>query len=184
MKNRQNQRIFSDIMKVRKSKFRKEKFESNQAENAEIINDPMAFQLPTVIVSGAKKCGTKTLMRFFGHHPQVIIGRVEAPFHQSGDDQFDVKSYLQLLYRVWKLDENVEKLNRLPKLYGPKASPIFMAKTGNKGIKKIIEFIAENPDFIPFPYIKTWAENVQSITGDFKGPVRPKKNKIKKQHTL
>ena len=33
-------------------------------------------QLPTVFVSGAKKCGTKTLMRFFGHHPQIIRGRI------------------------------------------------------------------------------------------------------------
>ena len=73
MKIPRNQILFSDIMKVRKSNFRKEKFESNHEEKVEVQNDPLAFQLPTVIVSGAKKCGTKTLMRFFGHHPQARL---------------------------------------------------------------------------------------------------------------
>ena len=81
MKNPLNQRIFADIMKVRKSLVRKAKFESLQLN---ISKDPLAWQLPTVVVSGAKKCGTKALMRFFGHHPQIIIGRVEAPFHTTG----------------------------------------------------------------------------------------------------
>jgi len=92
----------------------------------------------------------------------VIIGRVEAPFLQSGDDEFDVKSYLQLLYRVWKLEENEEKMKNLDS-----NQPVFMAKTGNKGIKKIMEFVTENPEFIQLPYVKSWAKNVQSITGRY-----------------
>ena len=41
-----------------------------------------------------------------------------------------------------------------------------MAKTANKGAKKIMEIIGEYPEIIKEPYIKTWAESVQSITGE------------------
>ena len=60
-------------MKLRKNEVKKEKFEMVSSAS----KDPLAFQLPTVIVAGAKKCGTKALMRFFGHHPQVIMGKAE-----------------------------------------------------------------------------------------------------------
>ena len=49
-------------------------------KNKELNSNPtditiqLMQQLPTIFVSGAKKCGTKTLMRFFGHHPQIIRG--------------------------------------------------------------------------------------------------------------
>ena len=39
-----------------------------------------------------------------------------------------------------------------------------MAKTANKGLLKIVEFVKKNPDFIKFPYIRTWADEVRSIT--------------------
>ena len=163
MKNPKNQRTFADIMKLRKAKIRKEKFEWSIGPMA--VQFPMAFQLPTVIISGAKKCGTKVLMRFFGHHPQVIIGKTETPFHQSGDDEYDVKNYLQLVHRIWKLDDNKRKLDHLAlkRLRGQQT--VFMAKTANKGIKKIMAFVEAHPDFIPLSYIKTWAQTVRSITG-------------------
>lgn len=56
MKNPKYQRIYADIMKSRMAKAR-----NNQFENVRKWKryDPMALQLPTVIVAGAKKCGTK-----------------------------------------------------------------------------------------------------------------------------
>ena len=49
-----------------------------------------------------------------------------------------MKNYLELLYRVWTLPENRNKLwdcrkNKLP--------PVFMAKTANKGAQAIMDFI-------------------------------------------
>ena len=70
MKNPKYQRIYADLMKSRKAKHRKDRFEHVRIERR---YDPLALQLPTVIVAGAKKCGTKALMRFFGHHPQARV---------------------------------------------------------------------------------------------------------------
>ena len=102
-------------------------------------------------------------MRFFGHHPQIVIGRVEAPYHQSGDDEYDMKSYLQLLSRVWRLESNRLKMEKLEK---NKTRQVFMSKTANKGMGAIMEFIKENPNFIQFQYIRTWARTLRSITGE------------------
>ena len=44
MKNAINQRMFADIMKAKKSQFRREKFESRSLD---VANDPLAWQLPT-----------------------------------------------------------------------------------------------------------------------------------------
>jgi hypothetical protein len=47
-------------------------FEKKAASNIDPLKKELMEQLPTVFVTGAKKCGTKALIRFFGHHPQVI----------------------------------------------------------------------------------------------------------------
>lgn len=67
-----------------------------------------------------------------------------------------------MLYRLWKIDSNQEKLQKA-RAHGKKV--IYMSKTANKGIKKIMEIIKAYPDVIKFPYVKNWAEKVQSITG-------------------
>ena len=56
MKQPKYQRMYNDIMKSRKAKIRKERFERVRVQKR---YDPLALQLPTVIVAGAKKCGTK-----------------------------------------------------------------------------------------------------------------------------
>ena len=55
MKNAVNQRMFADIMKAKKSQFRREKFESHSLN---VANDPLAWQLPT----GKFKIDIKILM--------------------------------------------------------------------------------------------------------------------------
>ena len=67
-----------------------------------------------------------------------------------------------MLYRLWKIDSNQEKLQKA-RAHGKKV--IYMSKTANKGIKKIMEIIKAYPDVIKFPYVKNWAEKIQSITG-------------------
>lgn len=77
-------------------------------------------------------------MRFFGHHPQVLRSHIEAPYHQSGDDEFDIKNYLLRMYRVWSQEDNKKKLWDIRK---KRLNPVFMAKTANKGIKHVMDFI-------------------------------------------
>lgn len=76
-------------------------------------------------------------MRLFGHHPQVLRTG-ETPYHQSGDDEYDIKSYLLKMYRIWSQPENKEKLLQIRR---EKLIPIFMAKTANKGIKEVMDFV-------------------------------------------
>jgi hypothetical protein len=71
MKDPKYNRMYADLLKSRKSIRRKSQFDNIRKEKR---YDPLALQLPTVIVAGAKKCGTKALMRFFGHHPQILSG--------------------------------------------------------------------------------------------------------------
>lgn len=56
MKNSKYQRIYGDVMKSRNAKRRKDQFDTVRVKKR---NDPLALQLPTVIIAGAKKCGTK-----------------------------------------------------------------------------------------------------------------------------
>ena len=46
------------------------------------------------------------LYTYFKLCQKVLRGFTEAPYHQSGDDEFDIKNYLGLLYRVWSQPAN------------------------------------------------------------------------------
>ena len=69
------QKVIKEVMEVQFKKYqelKKKELNSNPSN----ITLQLMQQLPTIFVSGAKKCGTKTLMRFFGHHPQIIRGTI------------------------------------------------------------------------------------------------------------
>ena len=70
-RNKQKQEVINEVMEKRNEKYQmlKEKYLNSNSLLTELMQ-----QLPTIFVSGAKKCGTKTLIRFFGHHPQIIRG--------------------------------------------------------------------------------------------------------------
>ena len=68
----EKQEVINEVMEKRNEKYQmlKEKDLNSNSLLTELMQ-----QLPTIFVSGAKKCGTKTLIRFFGHHPQIIRGQ-------------------------------------------------------------------------------------------------------------
>ena len=84
--NKEENERFNDIMdsvkmrnelrtaiKFLEDERRNSMFEKKAVSNLDPIKKELMEQLPTVFVTGAKKCGTKALIRFFGHHPQVFL---------------------------------------------------------------------------------------------------------------
>ena len=69
------QKVINEVMEVQFKKYQERKKKELNSNPTNITLELMQ-QLPTIFVSGAKKCGTKTLMRFFGHHPQIIRGNI------------------------------------------------------------------------------------------------------------
>ena len=67
----------------------------------DIFKDRLTKQLPHIIITGFKKCGTKTLQHFFGFHPEIISGRSENPFQITGDAQTDMDAYLYMTFNNW-----------------------------------------------------------------------------------
>ena len=63
--------------------------------------DRLTKQLPHIIITGFKKCGTKTLQHFFGFHPEIISGRSENPFQITGNAQTDMDAYLYMTFNNW-----------------------------------------------------------------------------------
>jgi len=121
-------------------------------------------QLPTIFISGAKKCGTKTLMRFFGHHPQIIRAFMEAPYRITGDDKKDMENYLSHLWIMWKSKGSfLDNPKKIRKLRAANKDFFFMAKTGNAGIRKILDFIEKFPHFIDAEYVQDWKSKVKNI---------------------
>lgn len=139
-------------------------------KNKELNSNPtditiqLMQQLPTIFVSGAKKCGTKTLMRFFGHHPQIIRGLQEAPFRTTGDIKKDMEYYLTHLWTLWTVNgPYIDNKRKIMELRKAKKEFYFMAKTANSGINKIVDFINDFPNFIDDDYIKDWRHKVKNI---------------------
>ena len=103
MKDAQNQRLYQDLLKDRKSYYLKRRLKQMQDELAKRQKeDRLASQLPHIVVSGFKKCGTKTLQHFFGFHPEIVSGRSENPVQITGDAKNDLDAYLFQAYQNWK----------------------------------------------------------------------------------
>ncbi|CBY37257.1 unnamed protein product [Oikopleura dioica] len=131
-------------IKLLEDERRNSMFEKKAASNLDPIKKMLMEQLPTVFVTGAKKCGTKALIRFFGHHPQVVHGFMESPYHDTGNAIFDVKSYLNHAWLMWKQKNDVvDNISKIKQLIEKEQKINFLGKTANSGIKKIVNFVQE-----------------------------------------
>ena len=76
----------------------------------------------------------------------------------------DMEYYLTHLWTLWTVNgpfiDNKRKIMNLRKA---KKELFFMAKTGNAGINKIVNFIQEFPTFIDAEYIKDWQKKVKNL---------------------
>ncbi|CBY07206.1 unnamed protein product [Oikopleura dioica] len=125
-------------------------------------SDELAYQLPNIVITGAKKCGTKALQRFFGHHPQVIRGFAESPFQNLDDSDLAFRNYLKSLYRIWTMPESKKKIEK--NRNDSKAS-FFMAKTGMSGIVWLQSYLESHPEILnKHENLQNWMNNVQCIT--------------------
>jgi len=103
MQNPKYQMLYQDLLKARKSHFLKWRQQSLQKALMEKNKeDRLTKQLPHIIITGFKKCGTKTLQHFFGFHPEIISGRSENPFQITGDAQTDMDAYLYMTFNNWQ----------------------------------------------------------------------------------
>ena len=102
MKKAQNQKLYKELLNDRKNYFMKRRhYELEKKLAAKNRENRLAYQLPHIIVSGFKKCGTKTLQHFFGFHPEIISGRSENPVQVTGNAKTDVAAYLYQTYQNW-----------------------------------------------------------------------------------
>ena len=76
----------------------------------------------------------------------------------------DMEYYLTHLWTLWTLNSPfIDNKRKIMELRKAKKEFFFMAKTANSGIKKILNFIQEFPDFIDADYIKEWQSKVKNI---------------------
>jgi hypothetical protein len=69
---------------------------------------------------------------------------MESPYHDTGNATFDVKSYLNHAWLMWKQKNDVvDNISKIKKLIENEKKIIFLGKTANSGIKKIVNFIQE-----------------------------------------
>ena len=102
MKTAQNQKLYQELLKERKNYYMRRRHRQMEQEMMERNRENrLAYQLPHIIVSGFKKCGTKTVQHFFGFHPEIISGRSENPVQVTGDAKTDVDAYLYQTYQNW-----------------------------------------------------------------------------------
>ena len=102
MKHAQNQKLYKELLNDRKNYLMKRRHHELQKDLAEHNRENrLVYQLPNIIVSGFKKCGTKTVQHFFGFHPEIISGRSENPVQVTGDAKTDVAAYLYQTYQNW-----------------------------------------------------------------------------------
>jgi len=89
---------------------------------------------------------------------------MEAPYRMTGDSKKDMENYLSHLWLMWKSKgpfyDNPKKIRDLR---ASQKEFFFMAKTGNAGIQRIVNFIDEFPDFIDAEYMKNWKSKVKNI---------------------
>ena len=50
--------------------------------------------LPDIVITGRKKCGTKTMLTFLLQHPKIRGCREEFHWHDTGDFNRDFKAFL------------------------------------------------------------------------------------------
>ena len=50
--------------------------------------------LPDIVITGRKKCGTKTMLTFLLQHPKIRGCREEYRWTNTGDYNYDLKSFL------------------------------------------------------------------------------------------
>ena len=87
---------------------------------------------------------------------------MEAPFRSTGDIKKDMENYLSHLWIMWKSKgpyyDNPRKIRELE---ARNKEYFFMAKTANNGIKTIVDFIEEYPDFIDADYVTDWKSKAE-----------------------
>lgn len=75
---------------------------------------------------------------------KVVHGFMESPYHDTGNAIFDVKSYLNHAWLMWKQKNDVvDNISKIKQLIEKEQKINFLGKTANSGIKKIVNFVQE-----------------------------------------
>ena len=82
--------------------------------------------LPDIVITGRKKCGTKTMLTFLLQHPKIRGCREEFHWHDTGDYNYDLKSFLGHL----GVANEKRNINWQPGTF-------MVAKFGNQAIRNI-----------------------------------------------
>ena len=84
--------------------------------------------LPDIVITGQKKCGTKTILAFLLQHPKILGNREEFSWTDSNDFNYDLKNFLGHLGAA---NENKNIILQ--------PGTLFAAKIGHQAIETIIK---------------------------------------------
>ena len=88
--------------------------------------------LPDIIITGHEKCGTKALLTFLLQHPKIRGCRTEFHWHDTGDYNRDLKSFLGHI----GIANETKNINWEPGTF-------MISRTGNSAIWTIVDNAAQ-----------------------------------------